>query len=66
MTDYEKDNQELISKCINIIEAETKSLKVTPVKRAVITMAIDRKRDALFVARKDNLNSDLEEYAKTL
>ena len=25
MTDYEKDNQELINSCISIIEAETKS-----------------------------------------
>jgi hypothetical protein len=66
MTDYEKDNQELISKCINIIEAETKPIKRKPSKNAITTMAIDRKRDALNLEREINFDSNLENYAKTL
>ncbi len=66
MTDYEKDNQELINSCISIIEAETKPIKRKPVKNAVTTMSIDRKRVELKMARNNDIDNDLKEFAKTL
>ena len=51
MTDYEKDSTELLSKCIDIIEAETKPLKRKPGDRAMACRKVRIKRDRMESAR---------------
>lgn len=51
MTDYEKDSTELLSKCIDIIEAETKPLKRKPGDKAMACREVRIKRDNLEAAK---------------
>ncbi len=67
MTDYERDTQ-IISNCIDIIEAETKPLKNKPSVTAQGIMDIDKKRDTLEMDKLLNADdtSELEAYFETL
>ena len=47
MTDYEKDSTELLSKCIDIIEAETKPLKRKVSDKARAWREVGKLRDSI-------------------
>ena len=67
MTEFERDTK-AIDYCLSIIDQESKPLKRKPGKASIATMAIDRKRDRLDMAKLCNtdVSSDLKEFAKTL